>query len=95
MVRAQVQFTEEQMEALRQISRQQRRSISAIVRDAVATAITTNRTRPETDRVRRALDVAGKFSSGLTDVSARHDDYLADAFCFDKHFAEQGFRVLP
>lgn len=30
--------------------------------------------------IKRALGVAGGFSSGLHEVSAHHDRYLADAF---------------
>lgn len=32
------------------------------------------------ERIERAIRVAGKFSSGHTDVSARHDKHLAEAF---------------
>ncbi|MBM3294600.1 MAG: ribbon-helix-helix protein, CopG family [Candidatus Aminicenantes bacterium] len=34
----------------------------------------------EKERRRRALAVAGKHRSGLSDVSRRHDEYLSDAF---------------
>lgn len=30
--------------------------------------------------IERAIHLAGRFSSGHTDVSARHDVHLADAF---------------
>jgi hypothetical protein len=29
---------------------------------------------------KRALSAAGRFHSGTSDLSARHDDYLAEAF---------------
>lgn len=32
------------------------------------------------ERVERAVRVAGRFSSGLKDVGADHDRYLADAY---------------
>lgn len=32
------------------------------------------------ERVRRALEVMGKFRSGLKDVAERHDDYLAEEY---------------
>jgi len=31
------------------------------------------------EQIKRAIRVSGKFSSGLTDVSANHDRYLAEA----------------
>jgi len=34
----------------------------------------------EDERRRRALAVVGKYRSGLSDVSRRHDEYLSDAF---------------
>ena len=46
-----------------------------------------NDVRPEASRdlsddemKQRALDVAGRFSSGLNDVAVEHDRYLAEAF---------------
>jgi len=32
------------------------------------------------ERIERAIRVAGRFSSGRTDISANHDRHLADAF---------------
>lgn len=32
------------------------------------------------DRMREALLVVGRYSSGLTDVAERHDEHLADAY---------------
>ena len=51
--------------------------MAAVIREAV------DRTLADGDmaaRHRRALAAAGKFRSGRSDVSERHDDYLADAF---------------
>lgn len=80
MVRMQVQFTEEEARKLRAEAAQRQVSLSAIVREAVehhlrhpASAVTRE------ERVRRAKAACGRFSSGLGDVAARHDDYLADS----------------
>lgn len=35
---------------------------------------------PAEERRKRALAAAGRFHSGLSDLSVRHDDHLADAF---------------
>jgi hypothetical protein len=47
-------------------------SISELVRKAVD--------HDFAERRKRALRVLGRFSSRLSDVSIRHDDYLAEAF---------------
>ena len=31
------------------------------------------------ERLKRALEIVGKFSSGKRDISRKHDAYLADA----------------
>ena len=35
---------------------------------------------PSDQEEKRALEVVGKFKSGKSDVSKRHDAYLAEAF---------------
>jgi hypothetical protein len=32
------------------------------------------------EQIRASLDAIGQFSSGLTNVSADHDEYLAEAY---------------
>jgi hypothetical protein len=32
------------------------------------------------ERVRRAIEIAGKFRSGKKDISRKHDGYLAEAY---------------
>jgi hypothetical protein len=80
MVRTQVQLTEEQIEALRSLSTSTGRSIADLVRQGVDSFLNTNSTSRPAHQVERALRVAGKFSSGSTDVSTHHDRYLAEAF---------------
>jgi hypothetical protein len=65
------------MEALRRVAAERGVSIAAVIRDAVDDVID-GRDWPE--RRRRALAAAGRFSSGRTDVSDHHDEYLAEAF---------------
>jgi len=80
MVRMQIQFTEEEVEALRREAAQRHLSISAVVRQAVDTRLA--HPRPELsveERKARAKAACGRFRSGLGDVSARHDDYFADS----------------
>jgi hypothetical protein len=80
MVRTQVQLTEQQINALRQASTATGRSIADLIRQGVDQYLSSHgRVDPE-ERIRRALRVAGRFSSGASDVSSKHDKYLADAF---------------
>lgn len=55
------------------------RSVADLIRKAVELR---RRKQVATDDqiIKRALGVAGRFSSGLHEVSAHHDRYLADAF---------------
>ncbi len=78
MVRTQVQLTEEQMAALKEMAVREKVSMAELVRRAVDTLLATRRAVGWEERRRRALEVVGRFDSGLTDVSERHDDYLAE-----------------
>ena len=82
MVRAQMQFTEGQMEALKRLSAQTGRSVSDLVREGVDTMLSSARQPTLEERKKRALAVMGRFRSGdtVTDVSERHDDYLAEIY---------------
>ena len=78
MVRTQIQLTEQQAARLRRLSSERRRSMAALVRDAVEDLLAA-----EDDGVRwgRALSAVGSAGQDeATDVSLRHDDYLADTY---------------
>lgn len=78
MVRTQVQFTEEQIEALRARAAREDVSVSELVRRAVDGWVATETSRKE--KKNRALEVAGRFRSGRDDVSRRHDEHLSEVF---------------
>ena len=80
MVRTQVQLTEDQQSALRDLSATTGRSVSDLVRDAVERAISGAPRVTRREQIERALRLAGRFASGSSDVSANHDEYLAEAF---------------
>jgi len=79
MIRTQVQFTDEQVQALRKLSASTGRSIADLVRQGVDSYLNTKPAPRPAHQVERALRVAGRFSSGASDVSAHHDRYLAQA----------------
>jgi hypothetical protein len=79
MARTQVQLTEHQIEALQQLSAVTGLSIADLIRQGIDQYLAKQRGLDPKDRIERAIRVAGRFSSGMTDVSANHDKHLADA----------------
>lgn len=65
------------MQALRQLSAERGRSIADLVRKSVDDML---KESSRESRAQRFLNAAGKFNSGLTDVSQNHDKYLAEDF---------------
>lgn len=80
MVRTQVQLTENQLKALRQVAAATGRSIADLIRQAVDQYLAAKQGPNPQERMERAIRVAGRFSSGTTDGSTDHNRYLAEAF---------------
>ena len=80
MIRTQVQLTDRQLEALRQASAATRRSVADLIRQGVDQYLAGRVELGREERIERAIRVAGKFSSGRSDVSANHDRHLAESF---------------
>ncbi|MEJ2099383.1 MAG: ribbon-helix-helix domain-containing protein [Desulfobacterales bacterium] len=79
MLRTQIQLKEEQMEWLRSKARTKGISVSQLIRESIKFYQAHEEHLPE-DRKKKALEAVGRFSSGTSDVSERHDDYLAEAY---------------
>jgi hypothetical protein len=79
MLRTQIQLEEEQMEWLRVKARARGISVSQLIREGIKFYRTHQDHLPR-DRTRKALEAVGRFSSGISDVSVRHDNYLAEAY---------------
>jgi hypothetical protein len=79
MVRAQVQFTEEQLAALRGIAAKEGVSVSQVVRESVNLLLQDRRRPSRQELIRRSLEAVGLFRSGTGDLSTRHDEYFAEA----------------
>ena len=79
MLRTQIQLKEEQMEWLRSRARDRGISVSQLIRESIKLYRNHEEQIPG-DRKIKALEAVGRFSSGASDVSERHDDYLADAY---------------
>ena len=80
MVRTQIQVTEQQWAFVKDVAAKEHVSMAEVIRQGIDTLFRAAVTvRPE-ERVRRAIKATGRFHSGRSDVSARHDDHLADAY---------------
>lgn len=81
MIRTQIQLTEEQSSRLHEVSRRAGVSRAEIIRRSIDRYLDAS---PECglkppDRL-HALQVVGRFHSGLGDVASRHDEYLDEAY---------------
>jgi hypothetical protein len=55
-------------------------SSAELIRRAVDSMIKSGPAAEPEERRKRAVEIAGKFSSGKSDVSRKHDKYLTQAF---------------
>jgi metal-responsive CopG/Arc/MetJ family transcriptional regulator len=79
MIRTQVQFTEEQYKKLKEISQNNQKSLSAVIRQAVDQLLVTR--KPDRQALyRHAGSLVGKYKADKTDIAAAHDKYLDEAF---------------
>jgi hypothetical protein len=81
MVRTQIQLTERESAALKEASQRSGLSVAELIRQSVDRFLEDmgGDTLRGAGRL-SALEIVGRFDSGLTDVSARHDEYLAEAY---------------
>lgn len=80
MVRTQIQLTKEQANALKKLALSRHLSIAELIRQAVDSFIKSSAVIDIEERKKRAIAAAGRFHSGISDLSTAHDKYLAEAF---------------
>jgi hypothetical protein len=80
MVLVRVQLTKKQFERIKQIAGERNTSVSEVVRQGMDYFLRNSVTVSQEERVRRALEIVGRFRSGGRDGSARHDEHLAEAY---------------
>ncbi len=80
MVRTQIQLTEDQAKALKKIAVSRQLSVAELIRRAVDAMIKSSVAVDREDRMKRAIEIAGKFSSGKRDISKKHDRYLTESY---------------
>ena len=75
MVRTQIQLTEQESEALKDAARRTGLSVAELIRQCVDRFLEqTGGAEPSAAGRLSALQIVGRFHSGLTDISSRHDD---------------------
>lgn len=80
MVRTQVQLKEAQYRALKALAVRRGTSMAELIRQAVDRLLETSGAVPPEERYRRVLDLIGRFHSGRSDISERHDEYLDEVY---------------
>ncbi len=81
MERTQISLEPEQADLLRRLAQERGVSMAHLIRDAVDQAYGSVAAPPSRDeRWERAMDAVGCGASGLSDVSAQHDDHLAEIY---------------
>jgi len=80
MKRTQILLTEDQHKLLKSISKEKNISLAGAVRECIAYYNAANLIISDEEKYNRALKAAGKFKSGIKDLSLNHDKYLNEDF---------------
>lgn len=78
MIRTQIQLTQQQAAAIKNLAKKKHVSMAEIIRHSVDSMVKTGSIDEE--RRTKAIEAAGKFHSGVSDIAVKHDKYLAEAF---------------
>jgi hypothetical protein len=80
MVRTQIQLTEKQAAALKRLAAKKRVSMAELIRVGVNNLLHSVETVSLEERRQRAIAIAGRFRSGRSDLSTKHDEHLAEIY---------------
>ena len=81
MIRTQIQLTEKQARMVKQIAAERQVSMAEVIRESLDRSLGSFQPTPtHEDRVRRAIEAAGRFRSGSADGSEDHDRHLVEAY---------------
>ena len=80
MIRTQIQLNEEQSRRLKDMAAREKVSMAELMRQAVDLWLLSASPVSVEERRQRTLAIVGCFGSGVSDVSERHDEYLAEAY---------------
>ena len=76
MIRTQIQLTEKQAKILKDMAKAKKVSVAELIRQGIGLLLKNSSIVDTEERKKRALQAIGKFRSGMTDVSEKHDEYL-------------------
>jgi len=79
MLRTQIQIEEDQIKWLRDKARERGVSVSQLIREGVDFYRKYEDRFPENQKM-KALAAIGRYASGISDISEKHDDYLTKAY---------------
>lgn len=77
MIRTQIQLTEEQARALKELAAERGVSMAELIRQSVEQLL---KQRERAEKWRRAREIVGKYHGGPSDVSVNHDKYLDEIY---------------
>jgi hypothetical protein len=82
MIRKQVQLTERQMKALKDLAHKRKVPVAELIRQGVEQVISGPEPISDEEKIKRALSIVGKFTDkdGAMDVSTNHDKYLDEIY---------------
>lgn len=82
MIRTQIQLTDEQVTALKKIVANKHESVTELIREGIKILLRFISDISSEKRRHRAIAVIGRFHSGRTDLSTKHDNYLTEVYMF-------------
>ncbi len=80
MKRTQIQLTEDQAERVKECAEKRAISMAECIRRSVDYYLDSTECLTSQERVDRAINAAGQFASGESDISDEHDQYLGDIY---------------
>jgi hypothetical protein len=80
MIRTQIQFTQEQWEALKKLANDRHVSIAELVRQSVDKLIRSPENMSNDEYQQLCIEIVGKYQSGIADISSNHDEYLSETY---------------
>lgn len=78
MIRTQIQMKKEQIDYLKKMASVQHLSVAELIRRGVDILINSSGFIDIEERRRRAISAAGRFRSGISDLSEKHDRYYSE-----------------
>jgi hypothetical protein len=78
MIQTQIELTEEEAQELQNLAAARQLSVSDLIRQSIKPLFQSTAATDIMEKRKRAMTIAGRFHSGLSDLSTEHDKYLAE-----------------